>query len=962
MMFPSHAFNPRWMTSTITVVLIVLCVGCGGAKRENVTVGSMKAIDLSEGVVATNITGPVRLIGARNEWLSTTLHVNSWRGGRGARLRVVTIDNAAQIPAESFSVYQVVSVPVDPNRAAFVRQTGQTSTGTDAPRALLPISMVDGEFDLSQLRDPDSAIGGAGRVADGSKPVQLWIDLHIPPTTPGGSYNLAIDLLERPRGKPVASLPVLLDVYDFVLPDQRHLDLVAQLNFSSLTTHYADAFANVSPRLINRTDSRYLRPVRTLDKLIHLTQSHRTSLFVPEIQPTVKWPSGEAPNFDWNDFDSLVTPWLTGEGFADRVPLGFWPVPGSEYSTKLDRRWEIQYWAAAASHFEQKDWLTRAAAVLEPTSTARVNAADSVRLSTQAATILAANGRLRVVLPLEQDQVQFATPSTFNQLPLTDMGRRMTVAAPGAVYAPPIQSWPRGVEAPQSWLRTDVAGLVPSIGSGGGERDVRAWAWLAFLRQSKLILWNDPLPTDANPRKLADPNDLVWFYPGEWFGRSEPVPSVALKWLRHAQQDFEYLYLAEQRGEQINTRLLAQLITKPVQVQPNQSPDPVYTLLGGTTDPSAWEGAMEIVARSILLRTPGKLPDLEVQHQLYLETLRWLEPQQRPILVGRTTQWLLDTLSTGGSNWVDLRCGIDIYNTGAESPTTNNLKWTGIGAGWRVSPKLVAVPALAPHTIRRATLEARVNLDELGQGTREPLTASLVLGTSGRQTELQLVVPAAAVEPRDERIAIDGSLADWREADEIATGPLVKMFDRPTLQKQELARMSTSTHLYANWTNDSLFLAFRLLGVDVEPGRAARNFVDYELRRAWGEDVCEVLVQPVYADNSVGPVFNVTCKPNGTTWVERKTDPRLNLDPWMPVEGTRVQYAGSVDDARIWRGELSIPWTAISETGKGRPVLLRFNFSAHNPTTGESGSWAGPVDFGRDENFMGLLHVRDRTR
>ena len=27
--------------------------------------------------------------------------------------------------------------------------------------------------------------------------------------------------------------------------------------------------------------------------------------------------------------------------------------------------------------------------------------------------------------------------------------------------------------------------------------------------------------------------------------------------------------------------------------------------------------------------------------------------------------------------------------------------------------------------------------------------------------------------------------------------------------------------------------------------------------------------------------------------------------------------------------------------------------------TGESASWAGPIDFGRDESFMGLLYLRD---
>jgi hypothetical protein len=41
------------------------------------------------------------------------------------------------------------------------------------------------------------------------------------------------------------------------------------------------------------------------------------------------------------------------------------------------------------------------------------------------------------------------------------------------------------------------------------------------------------------------------------------------------------------------------------------------------------------------------------------------------------------------------------------------------------------------------------------------------------------------------------------------------------------------------------------------------------------------------------------------------------------------------------------------------PTMLRFNFVQHRTATGESDSWAGPIDYGRDENLMGLLLIRD---
>ena len=39
--------------------------------------------------------------------------------------------------------------------------------------------------------------------------------------------------------------------------------------------------------------------------------------------------------------------------------------------------------------------------------------------------------------------------------------------------------------------------------------------------------------------------------------------------------------------------------------------------------------------------------------------------------------------------------------------------------------------------------------------------------------------------------------------------------------------------------------------------------------------------------------------------------------------------------------------------------MLRFNFVQHRGDTGESASWAGPIDFGRDESLTGLLFIRD---
>jgi hypothetical protein len=166
--------------------------------------------------------------------------------------------------------------------------------------------------------------------------------------------------------------------------------------------------------------------------------------------------------------------------------------------------------------------------------------------------------------------------------------------------------------------------------------------------------------------------------------------------------------------------------------------------------------------------------------------------------------------------------------------------------------------------------------------------------------------------------------------------------------------------LYSSWADENFYLAFKVNGAadGAAISAAARNFVDYQFRRAWGEDVCEVLVQPVYADNKLGPVVQVACKPGGAYWLERRTDPRTSVDPWQPVEGAGLRYACTLDHG-TWRGEIAIPWKVINDPAKGMPVLLRLNFSEHHGNSGQSASWAGPVDFGRDSDLMGLLYLRD---
>ena len=252
----------------------------------------------------------------------------------GPKLELRVSFNPA-IPAQSVSAYQALPMPVDTNRAGYVRQTGSSSGQRQLPRALLPMNCVGGVVDLSRLRSPGHPFDPQSHV-EGDQPVIIWIDLHVPRNAAAGDYAIRCDVEAVSGGPPAAGGRGTLHVYDFAIPEDRHLLMVSAVDWDRLEELYPDAFEAITPRLVNRTEAKYSAAVGVLDQLVKLAQMNRTEVVVPRLQPTVKWPAADRPAVDWSDFDSLLSPWLNGDAFPDSAPLGFWPLPKADYLDNYD--------------------------------------------------------------------------------------------------------------------------------------------------------------------------------------------------------------------------------------------------------------------------------------------------------------------------------------------------------------------------------------------------------------------------------------------------------------------------------------------------------------------------------------------------------------------------------------------------------------------------------------------------
>ncbi|HUB27698.1 MAG TPA: hypothetical protein VL992_19895, partial [Tepidisphaeraceae bacterium] len=386
----------------------------------------------------------------------------------------------------------------------------------------------------------------------------------------------------------------------------------------------------------------------------------------------------------------------------------------------------------------------------------------------------------------------------------------------------------------------------------------------------------------------------------------------------------------------------------------SQRPDPVYALLSGTTQPEVWDQARRLLARAIMLGDPDIEATDAAGRALSIAMQEWQGPKERPYLIPRTVSWSVDPQHDGQ---LDVSVGIDVYNAsdraGQGPNNPNEISWLGAGGGWQFNPQPADIPPLHTYHVQRFTLQANYDLSQGPAPAGVPLVVQFEDGFTHNDFTSQMMLPVAASDRREGGLVIDGKLNDWFDADLIENGRMVRCFDRPTLQRQIMTHAAQPAKIYTAWGDEDFYVAFHVSGLGDEPATVS-NQVSYEYRRAWGGDLCQIVIQPLFDDNSLGPVLHVVCKPNGPV-VERE----MPGGGWVAFDGSPIRYAGRIDwQSGQWDGEVAIPWSALLPPGKTLPHLLRFNFIQHTAKTGETASWAGPIDFGRDEQFMGLIYLR----
>jgi len=431
------------------------------------------------------------------------------------------------------------------------------------------------------------------------------------------------------------------------------------------------------------------------------------------------------------------------------------------------------------------------------------------------------------------------------------------------------------------------------------------------------------------PTVDAVPNDdAPLFYPGDYFGTDQPLPSLRLKWLMQAKRDTAY-YLA--RGTADRPFELINSLARPA----GNNVDQLQSLFSGTDDAQQWRALRALLAQ--LPANPGNLAPAEQVAQQNMR-LRWVTPLQQLAVLPRGFRW---QFSEGPSPQLSVRLRVDALNP---APTTKP-----VSLQWQNQKNEPAATTLQSNQIE--PLESTFVL----AGEDKPVVPSAVVIDNDTRyaTPVKINIPTAVSQRSNNAPTLDGSLHEWPAIDAIVYDqPLTQFASRDTITSKLLAPTDSHVFLFSRWNAERMSFAFQLPNLTVANLDTTTNVITYKDGRATGEDLCELIIRSFYDDGSEGSLLHLVCKPGGI-WVEQKPG-----NEWQPVFGQPVFYSAKVERANAtWRGELSIPWELINAPGKSRPKYLRFNFSVHNYARNQSSSWAGPIISGRDDSITGLLQL-----
>jgi hypothetical protein len=690
-----------------------------------------------------------------------------------------------------------------------------------------------------------------------------------------------------------------------------------------------------------------------------MAHRHRLVLWPAGLRPQVTVALDGAATGRFDDYDSLIMPYVTGRGYDDQVAPAFWPVPlderfpdPAEFGGPTGPRYGrllASYGKSVRDHFVSRGWYKRGV-ILLPTGPQPLTM-DIARSRAAARQVREPTRPLRTVGRWSpNDPAAYGVRGARWE----DLAGFVDIWAPDCRLADP-----RLVdEDTDLWLRPTAAPFLGSAEVSAGALDVLTWTWAAWrMRARGLWCFGDWTLGEAAPREGRDakePNG--WFYNGAAFDAEGVLPSVRLKLLRRAQQDYAYLDLVRRFEDRALADRFAStaLYAAGTQAQGDSLLD--GELDGWSRDEGLWQAARHLMGRTLdaivsapLGQRPAGLTALRVAQRMLFRRREAVSIRPEAARLGRVRDRL-------GTRWrIDLP--VRIYNR-TPAPVAGRLRPGKLPAGWAALTRSADVVALQPGEDIRLTLSLAT----------EPFPASLdgklevpvQFQVRGGST-IEASVPLAAI--RCGRFltggppAIDGNLNDWPtlaantagrfEVIGARTVPKVFIPDGRTATRQTLVTACADA--------EALYLAFACRGQDPATLQTpSRNFAEYDGLIPWGQDAVVAVIDPSAGDGPPQPCRCLLVLPSGVIQATHgvpSNPPTAETRPWLA--DARVATMKLAREG-VWWVEMRIPFAALGGAPRGGDVW-RINFARVLGRLGEVSTWSGPARYPAARSGMGNL-------
>ncbi len=234
-----------------------------------------------------NTNNTIQLSCAANEWESSQIAIRSEMPIQELRVQAGELKNEKSnkvLPAQNIRCNFIGFIPIEHN----TRQTPGDEIICEAPAKVPDVLLPDESLSLP---------------ANHTQPV--WITIHVPKNTPPGMYKGEVIIQADETHK---TIPIELNIYDFELPEARHLLVTNWFNANNIAeAHekelYSDEFFNV------------------LEAYAHNMAEHRENVFLvsPRTINVFREKDGNL-TYDYSTFDRFVETFLNA-GVKDRIEI-----------------------------------------------------------------------------------------------------------------------------------------------------------------------------------------------------------------------------------------------------------------------------------------------------------------------------------------------------------------------------------------------------------------------------------------------------------------------------------------------------------------------------------------------------------------------------------------------------------------------------------------------------------------